>query len=458
MSVSRKLFLAMASFIVAMGLVFVFLTQVVMAGMFEYMLDVDRSEEIGELSALFVGYYEQIGGSWEGVQEEVAVSRDVWSDRRESGFLLVSEREKLLASEGEAEVALIKGLGIRSELRSNGDLIGFLYYYDREIANLSKLRLGVGSSVTFLLLAGAVVFVLLSLAVAYWFSKRLTAPLRLLIPALDHFGKGEFGIQAPVVTQDEYGKVAQAFNEMSTQIQRAENARRQLVADVAHELRTPLTVMRGKLDLVQQSGHSIEPESLLPIQDELIRLTRLVDDLQQLSLAEAKKLPMERKPTDMAGLLRRILERISPDAEEKGIEVAFDCRTDRVTVEADPNRITQVFLNLLVNAVRYTPEGGAVTVTVEEVKAEVADKEEADAGGGRLRIAVADTGPGIEPEHLPFVFNRFYRSDEARARNSGGMGLGLAIAKEFVAAHQGRIEVESRLGQGTVFIVELPFA
>jgi two-component system sensor histidine kinase BaeS len=192
-----------------------------------------------------------------------------------------------------------------------------LYYYDPEVAYISKLKIGILDSVTVLLFAGATVFVLLSLLIAYWLSKRLTAPLRLMIPAIDRLGKGEFGIQAPVVTEDEYGKVAKAFNEMSKQLQRAENVRSNLVADVAHELRTPLTIIRGKLDLVQQGGRPIEPESLLPLQDELIRLTRLVDDLHQLSLAEAKKLPLERKPTHIPALLRRIIDRITPDAAER---------------------------------------------------------------------------------------------------------------------------------------------
>ncbi|BCU81926.1 hypothetical protein JIR001_17090 [Polycladomyces abyssicola] len=241
-----------------------------------------------------------------------------------------------------------------------GETVAFLYYYDPEVAYISRLRTGILDSVTFLLLAGATVFILLSLLIAYWLSKRLTAPLRMLIPAIDRLGKGEFGIQAPVVTKDEYGKVAKAFNEMSEQLQLAENVRRNLVADVAHELRTPLTIIRGKLDLVQQSGRPIEPESLLPLQDELIRLTRLVDDLHQLSLAEAKKLPLEGKPMHIPALLRRIIDRINPDAERKGIEITLTCSTDTPTIHVDPNRMTQVFLNLIVNAVRYTPSGGTV--------------------------------------------------------------------------------------------------
>lgn len=265
-----------------------------------------------------------------------------------------------------------------------------------------------------------------------------------MIPAIDRLGKGELGIQAPVVSRDEYGKTAKAFNQMSKQLQQAEEARKNLVADVAHELRTPLTVLQGKLEWIQQRGQPVRPENLLPLQDELIRLNRLVDDLHQLSLAEAKKLPLDQKPTDLPVLLRRIIDRIQPDADRKGVEIRLHCDAGIPPISVDPHRITQVFLNLLTNALRYTPPGGSV-------KVDITKKKEG------LQIQVSDTGVGIPPEHLPHLFNRFYRTDESRTRNKGGMGLGLAIAREFVLAHHGNIEVESTPDQGTTFIVELPF-
>ncbi|MFC7441566.1 sensor histidine kinase [Laceyella putida] len=448
MSVSRKLFVAMASFIVAMSLVFAFVTQIVLRDSLDLMVKAARRKEMGELSNRFARYYEKNGSSWDGVRQ-VNVGKEIGTDNRDASFVLLSRNQKILYAAGDASYGSVTKMGIRSGVRVGGETIAFLYYYDPGVAYISRLRMGIRDSTTFLLFAGATVFVLIALLVAYWLSKRLTAPLRLLIPVIDRLGKGEFGVQAPVVTEDEYGKVAKAFNKMSKQLRRAEDVRRNLVADVAHELRTPLTIIRGKLDLVQQGGRPIAPESLLPMQDELIRLTRLVDDLHQLSLAEAKKLPLERQPTDIPALLRRIIDRITPDADSKGIEITLTCIADSATIHVDPNRMTQVFFNLLVNAVRYTPEGGSVNVTVEKETAR-------NGGSGVLRIVIADTGIGIEPEHLPFLFNRFYRTDGARTRNSGGMGLGLAIAKEFVLAHNGTIEVESRPGQGTAFTVNLP--
>ncbi|MNN29905.1 Signal transduction histidine-protein kinase BaeS [compost metagenome] len=254
-------------------------------------------------------------------------------------------------------------------------------------------------------------------------------------------------------SKDEYGKVAQAINGMSAQLARAEEVRRNLVADVAHELRTPLTIIRGKLDLLQQGGGQIQPEHLLPIQDEMIRLTRLVGDLHQLSLAEAGKLPLDFRPTDMGKLLREVVERVSWEAEAKNITLSMKVMGNRSIVSADAERMMQVFLNLLHNAIRYTPEDGRVMLTLRDV--DVASTVN-PRPRPMLQIRVQDTGPGVSPEHLPYLFNRFYRTDEARSRHAGGMGLGLAIAKEFVANHLGTLEAESRPGEGTAFIVTLP--
>ena len=187
-----------------------------------------------------------------------------------------------------------------------------------------------------------------------------------------------------MVSRDEYGKTAKAFNEMSQQLQQAEEIRRNLFANVAHELRTPLTILQGKLEWIQQRGQPVQPESLLPLQDELIRLNRLVDDLHQLSLAEAKKLPLDQKPTDIPQLLSRIIDRIQPDADRKGVEIRLHCDAGIPSISVDSNRITQVFLNLLTNALRYTPPGGSVKIDITEKKE-------------GLQIQVSDTGVGIPP-------------------------------------------------------------
>lgn len=336
--------------------------------------------------------------------------------------------------------ACIAGMALLYSFLSTSVVWGILRYTDRDIAPIA-----VASSVTFLLLIGGFLLAGMALLIAYLVSRSITAPLRQLIPAIERLGRGEYGVQVPVLSQDEYGTVAQAFNTMSAQLRSNEEARRKLTADVAHELRTPLTIIRGKLDLIQQSGKPIQPETLLPIQDELIRLTQLVEDLQQLSLAEARRLPMNFSTEPVLPLLQRVADRLSYDAADKRITLSVSCDSSIPPVWMDANRMTQVLLNLVSNAIRYTPEGGSV-----KLHAGVLPEH------GMLQISIIDTGIGISPEHLPSLFDRFYRTDEARNRNSGGMGLGLAIAKQLVLNHDGDIQVESFPGQGTAFHVRLP--
>jgi two-component system sensor histidine kinase BaeS len=254
-------------------------------------------------------------------------------------------------------------------------------------------------------------------------------------------------IALPATTQDEYGKIAEALNQMAASLARSEEARKHLVADVAHELRTPLTILQGKLELIQQSGQAVTPETLLPMQDEVLRLSKLVNDLLQLSLAEAGKLPLEKKKTNLHHLLNRLTDIFRMEADEKGVRFHFLSSAEDEVLVADSNRITQVFLNLIGNAIRYTPSGGQVSIHLTE-------KTGDDRNG--LLVSIRDTGRGISEEHLPYLFDRFYRAEDDRARHTGGMGLGLAITKQFVEAHGGYIEVKSRVGNGTTFTVYLP--
>ncbi|WP_239483645.1 MULTISPECIES: cell wall metabolism sensor histidine kinase WalK [Paenibacillus] len=431
---------------------FMFFTYFTIRDSLEVMLQSSRTEELNQLEEEIEAYYEKHGSSWTSLTP-ADLARLVPEGRLAPSIGLMDAERRMLAVSDDLPVRLLERLGIHRELSMEGKTIGWVYYYDSDVANLSKLRIGTPISVVFLVGGGAVVFMLLSLGAAFFVSRWLTSPLRRLVPIIDRLGRGEFGIQAPVNSKDEYGKVAQAINGMSAQLARAEEVRRNLVADVAHELRTPLTIIRGKLDLLQQGGGQIQPEHLLPIQDEMIRLTRLVGDLHQLSLAEAGKLPLDLRPTDMGKLLREVVERVSWEAEAKNITLSMKVMGNRSIVSADAERMMQVFLNLLHNAIRYTPEDGRVMLTLRDV--DVASTVN-PSPRPMLQIRVQDTGPGVSPEHLPYLFNRFYRTDEARSRHAGGMGLGLAIAKEFVANHLGTLEAESRPGEGTAFIVTLP--
>ncbi|MGW8821414.1 sensor histidine kinase [Paenibacillus lautus] len=291
-------------------------------------------------------------------------------------------------------------------------------------------------------------FVAIGLFFSYWMSGVLTLPLKKLIAAIERVAEGDLNVKVPVDTKDEYGKVAQTFNDMTFRLREAEETRRRLVADIAHELRTPLSVMQLKLENYQQAGHHVPPEMLLRLHDEVIRLSQLVNDLHILSLAESGRLSLERKPLDLTMHLERIVDDVKYEAEENGLDVCLYTISSPVTVMADARRITQVFINLLTNAIRYTPRGGKITVEIED---RVFDRNAFFAC-----VSVIDTGIGIPAEELPYLFDRFYRVDEARSRHTGGTGLGLSIAHHFVRAHGGFIRVASQSDEGTTFTVFLP--
>jgi len=293
-----------------------------------------------------------------------------------------------------------------------------------------------------------VLFVVTGLFFSLSISGLLTIPLRKLVAAIERVAQGDLDVKVPVQSKDEYGKVIQAFNDMTLRLREAEDARRRLVADVAHELRTPLSIMQLKLENAQQTGQYVPPEMLLRLQDEVIRLSLLVEDLHILSLAEAGRLGLDCKPLDLSARLEQIVDDVKMEAIENGLKMSYYSNTRPVTVMADARRITQVFINLLTNAIRYTPEGGKISVIIED---KVQDRDKV-----YTCVSVKDTGIGIPAEELTHLFDRFYRVEKARSRHTGGTGLGLSIAHHLVKAHGGFIRVESEPNKGTTFTVYLP--
>ncbi|WP_374717597.1 sensor histidine kinase [Neobacillus sp.] len=387
-------------------------------------------------------YYVENNNSWKNI-EQIDLLQDITQDHPE--LLVKDNREQVIYHKGSSPLKLVANLGIKRDLTISNSKVGEFIYYDPEMANFTKIMIGIPISVIIILLVASSLLIIISLFIAYRLSKWLASPLQVLLPFIKRLGKGEFGIRVPVNTKDEYGKIEKAFNHMSKELEKAEIVRKNLTADVAHELRIPLTIINGKLDYLQQQGQMIRPEILLPIQDELIRLNQIVEDLRVLSLAEAGKLKLNKTPTNMVDLSYRLFPVWSLLLKKKkNISMAIDVQTNETTVFVDENRMKQVFLNLLTNAIRYTPNQGKIYIRLF--------KEE-----NALKIIVEDTGKGIEPEYLPYLFDRFYRTDEARTRYSGGTGLGLAIAKQYVVSHNGKIEVKSKVNHGTSFIVYLPY-
>jgi len=275
-------------------------------------------------------------------------------------------------------------------------------------------------------------------------ARQITAPLQALALAARRVGRGDLSQDVPVRGDDEIGQVARTFNAMAADLRRAEETRRQLVADIAHELGTPLAVLQANLEAMLDGVVEPAPERLASLHTQSQVLTRLVRDLRDLSLAQQGQLHLDRHPTDLAALVRDVVAMSQPLAEEKRIRL--DVRAaDAVTVAADRDRLAQVLHNLLANAVRYTEAGGRVVVTA--VRAD-----------GEAQVEVMDTGQGIPDEELPRIFERFHRVDRSRSRATGGAGLGLAIVKHLVEAHGGRVWVRSEIGRGTTFGFALPGA
>jgi signal transduction histidine kinase len=274
----------------------------------------------------------------------------------------------------------------------------------------------------------------------------MTAPLRQLETAANTLKTRDFTPRVPVRGSQELVAVATAFNEMAEQLQQAETLRRNLLADVAHELRHPLHILQGNLQAILDDVYPLSKEEIARLVDQTHHLTTLVKDLHELAQAEAHQLPLDKQPTDIADLVKETAADFKPFAAAKQIQLKVELlgALPPVVNSLDPARIRQVVHNLLDNALRHTPENGTITVQLEQVAA-------------ALQVAVQDNGDGIAPEQISHVFDRFYRTDSGRSRNHGGAGLGLAIAKAIVEAHDGEIGVQSEgIQMGSTFVFRLP--
>jgi signal transduction histidine kinase len=274
-------------------------------------------------------------------------------------------------------------------------------------------------------------------------ARYVTAPLRQIASAAARVGRGDLTGDLPVPSEDELGRLALAFNAMTADLRRLEEHRKHMTADIAHELRNPLAVLQANLEGMLDGIVEASPERLAALHTQVRLLGRLVDDLRDLSLAQAGRLVLNRADTDIRALATDAVAVMLPRAQEKGVALRREFAADVPRISVDRDRILQVIHNLLDNAIRHTPGGGSVTVGLGVI-------------GQDVHLTVHDTGSGIPPEELDRVFERFYRLDAARARASGGAGLGLAVVKSLVDAHGGRVWVTSGPGQGTSFAVALP--
>jgi two-component system OmpR family sensor kinase len=332
---------------------------------------------------------------------------------------------------------------------SDGEVIGYLVlsFADRR-ARLGQLEQQFLDHMQQILVAGAALAVALGLIMGVLFSRSLTAPLQRLARAARAVADGDLDQQIGEEGSAEMVEVAQAFNEMTAALGQSERQRQNMVADAAHELRTPLSVVQGNLRAILDDVYPLDKSEISKLYDETRLLSRLVDDLRELALADAGQLYLVLRPTKTAAIIRSTVENLTLAAKSQGVALTPQIPDDLPEVQADPDRVAQVLRNLLINALRHTPPGGSVAVL-------------ATAQRDVVEIAVSDSGEGIAPENLPHIFDRFWRADPARAHGGpwgASSGLGLSVAQSLVEAQGGRIWANSQPGEGSTFCFTLPLA
>ena len=347
---------------------------------------------------------------------------------------------------------------------SQGDLLGERYHPDSPGKTLSPpwaegilgtVYISPGSPADFtspqrlfkpisrFLLWGSLVAVAIALVITFFLSRRILAPVKALTLTARRLGQGDFSQRVQVQDKGELGELAQAFNSMASDLEQAEQLKRNMVADVAHELRTPLSNIRGYLEAARDGVIKSDADTIRSLEEEAILLSQLVDDLQELALAEAGELKLDIQAEDIAELINQAVAAVRAQAAAKGVSVSIDLPDKLPSVNIDCHRTSQVLRNLLDNAVAHTAKGDTIMVTAWQQ-------------ANRVKVSVTDTGEGISAEELPNIFERFYRVDKSRTRATGGSGLGLTIAKRLVEAHGGTIEAQSELGKGSRFDFTLP--
>jgi signal transduction histidine kinase len=285
--------------------------------------------------------------------------------------------------------------------------------------------------------------IILASILSFYLSNRISKPLSELTSATRSIAGGEYGKQVVVGGGREIEELGEAFNALSNSLERNEILRKNMVADISHELRNPLAAQRGYLEALQDGVIDLDRKAVDVVMKHNISLTRLVEDLRQLSLVDAGKVELDLMQVEVGEALKLAASIYEHDLEEKGISLVMDIAADLPEVKADQGRISQVLNNLIANALAYTPQGGTITLGAKKQGEEVV-------------LYVSDTGQGMDAEELPNIFERFFRTDRSRTRDTGGSGLGLSIAKGLVEAHGGRMWADSEVGRGTTISFTLP--
>lgn len=454
MKLSSKLILMMSMIAVITGMVIgVVVVRETNSSFKEYLQDTQQVE-IGQWEDLYSRYYINNGYSWSGVQtlmDFYVANSQSYTILRDGSYaqpivLVATDRQILahptpdLVGQRISETIFEHGFPIYDDRK---DLIGYLFpldYFNQRLWNLEDTFI---NSIQSAVLKGILVAFCFAVVLGLFFTHSTVMPLRRMITSIKRIGQGSTNEKVPVITDDEIGELAYAFNQMSEELARSNDARAELFADISHELRTPLTVIAGKLENTLNRNKSCSLEEISSLYDEVLRLNSMVNELQNISRLDAGYMALNKTEIDFKSFFSDFFLLVNADAEARSIKLKVEIPDDLPPCWADPERLKQIVLNLVSNALRYTQDGGTVV-------------QKAWSENNRFYFSVTDTGIGMTEEECQHVFDRFYRTDRSRARETGGTGLGMAITKGLVEAHGGEIKVKSIKNVGTTFTLWLP--
>jgi two-component system sensor histidine kinase BaeS len=432
MKIKAKLITAMTGIVVLMMGLFYFLVQV------EFYIIRDltyfsNKHEIDQIKNSLLQYYQK-NHSWNGVDKQIKLPNDP--------FVLVDKVNHTKWKYGNQERSTIVGASFPVTLKIKNELVGILYYMTPEQYQAHLMKNVWNKYMYGVVGLASMLGIVITVVVIYLVSATLTKPIRMLIRKIKQFEDGEKHVDFHLKRKDEFKEIGDALASMKQKVEKAEQARKALVSDVAHELKTPLMVIQGELELLHIQQKPVSAAKYDSVSSEIKRMTTIIDDILHLSKAEAQQVPIHQENIAMDDFLGQLADKTKYLFEQYQAVLDYSKHTQR-TITADKEKLMQIMYNLLQNAFIHGETTTRVTITVEQVDATV-------------MITVSDDGIGIKMEDLPFVFERFYRGDESRNRKTGGTGIGLSIVKTYVEMLGGSVEVYSGEQKGTKFEMRFP--
>jgi signal transduction histidine kinase len=432
--------------LVTIGMVFFFINQATQAEIRQFQEEMYQIRAERMQSELAAYYFQH--GNWEDIQSLVTQWGNIYEQRlvlTDSNGITVADSESIqigepfTATKGWYESPLVVFVFMQPLQNVGTIYISPPSSTEASLISLRLLYLQVGR----FFIWGGLIAIAIAIIVTFFLSRRILYPVRVLSNAATRIGRGNFSERIKIKEKSEFGQLAKAFNSMASNLEKAEKLHRDLIADTAHEIRTPLSNIRGYLEAIRDDVVKPDRPTIDSLYEEVTLLSRLVNDLQDLALAEAGQLKLIRQPEQVGEIINQAVTAVGVKAMAKNVTLNVETSNELSLCDIDSYRIIQVLHNLLDNAVSHTSSGGRVEVSAAQ-------------SGDWVEIKVKDTGEGIPPEELPNIFERFYRVDKSRARSTGGYGLGLTIAKRIVEAHGGSITANSVIGEGSLFTFTIP--